>query len=177
VSSVATMTPIELAGLVGNHLATHRIDVVLSGGACVAHYSKNKYVSTDLDFVNAGFASRGKIRAAMVEIGFEEKSRYFRHPDTEYLVEFPPGPLGVGDESVSEIVDLKTRTGTLRIISPTDCVKDRLAGYYHWDDMPCLEQAILVAQANKVDMNDLARWSKREGNADKFATIRKRLEK
>jgi hypothetical protein len=169
------MNPIELAGFVCEHLAKRGIGVVLSGGACVAHYSNGKYVSMDLDFVNEGFVKRATITAAMAEIGFAERRRYFRHPDSEYLVEFPPGPLGVGEEKVRQVLDLKTRTGTVRIISPTDCVKDRLAGYYHWDDLPCLEQAILVAQANDVDLDDLARWSEREGKAKEFAAVRAKL--
>jgi hypothetical protein len=101
----------------------------------------------------------------------------FKHPDTEYLVEFPPGPLGIGEEQVSKIVTVKTRMGAVRILSPTDCVKDRLAGYYHWGDRPCLEQAILVAHANAINLDELARWSKREGEAEEFEAIRKRLTK
>ena len=139
------------------------------------HYSKGKYVSMDLDFVNTAFAKWDKIKTAMTEIGFQEDNRYFRHPDTECLVEFPPGPLGVGDEQVGEIVEIKTRVDTFRIISPTDCMKDRLAGYYHWDDMPCLEQAILVAPENPVDLNEIERWSRREGKGDQFKQIRERL--
>jgi len=175
VIAIADMSPMELAGFVGQHLSGRGIDVVLSGGACVAYYSDGKYVSMDLDFVNAGFAKRARIKAAMAEIGFEEESRYFKHPDTEYFVEFPPGPLGVGEEQVSKVVTLKTRTGTVRIISPTDCVKDRLAGYYHWGDMPCMEQAILVALSNRVNIHELARWSEREGKAEEFEMFRKRL--
>jgi hypothetical protein len=95
VSVTAEMSPIELAGLIGEHLSKRGIDVVLSGGACVEHYSEGKYVSMDLDFVNAGFSKRDRIKAAMKEIGFEEKNRYFKHSNTTYLVEFPPGPLGV----------------------------------------------------------------------------------
>lgn len=176
-TAITDMSPMELAGLIGEHLSKRGINVVLSGGACVAYYSEGKYVSMDLDFVNAGFAKRDRIKAAMVEIGFEEKSRYFKHPDTEYLVEFPPGPLGVGEEPVGKIVTLKIGTGTVRIIAPTDCVKDRLAGYYHWGDMPCLEQAIMVAQANEVDVDELARWSEREGRSEEFEAVRKRLTK
>jgi hypothetical protein len=177
VITVADMTPIELAGFVGSHLSKQGINVVLSGGICVAYYSKGKYVSMDLDFVNASFAKRDKIKTAMAEIGFNEDNRYFRHPDTEYLVEFPPGPLGVGDEQVGEIVEIKTRTGTFKIISPTDCVKDRLAGYYHWDDMPCLEQAVLVACENQINIKEIERWSKKEGKGDKFEQFQGRLKR
>lgn len=173
--AVAKMTSIELAGFVGDHLGRRGINVVLSGGTCVAYYSKGKYVSMDLDFVNVAFTKRDKIKAAMAEIGFREDKRYFRHPDTEYLVEFPPGPLGFGDEQVGKIIEIKTRAGTCRIISPTDCVKDRLAGYYHWDDRPCLEQAVLVARKNRIDLDEIERWSASEGKRSLFQQIRERL--
>ena len=175
--AVSDMTPTDLAGYVGSHLERQGVNVVLSGGSCVTYYSNGKYVSMDLDFVNAGFARRQVIEVAMAQIGFVQRNRYFKHPDNEYLVEFPPGPLGVGDGQVGEIVDIETAAGTFRAISPTDCVKDRLAGYYHWDDLQCLEQARWVAQANDVDLEEIARWSGREGKAEVFAEIRPTLQR
>jgi hypothetical protein len=176
VITIAEMTPTELAGFIGDHLGTRGIDVVLSGGACVAYYSEGKYVSMDLDFVNAASTSYTKIHAAMTELGFQERNRYFTHSDTEYLVEFPSGPLGVGDEQVGEIVEIETRAGTFRIISPTDCVKDRLAAYFHWNDLPCFEQAVMVARENKIDFVEVERWSENEGKADLFQRFLKRLD-
>jgi len=162
------MTPTELAGFVGHHLGKKGIDVVLSGGACVAFYSEGKYVSLDLDFVNASMTNFVKIRAAMKEIGFQERNRYFIHPDTDLFVEFPSGPLAVGDERVRNIVEIGTPAGTFRIISPTDCVKDRLAAYYHWNDLPCLEQATMVAKENEVDLDEIKAWSENEGRVEQF---------
>lgn len=99
----------------------------------------------------------------------------FKHPQTPFLIEFPPGPLGVGDEPVKQIDEISTSTGIVRIISPTDCVKDRLAWYYHGNDTECLEQAVLVAQDNDVDLKEVQRWSKAEGMIDAFLIIKKRL--
>ena len=175
--AVAEMTAIELAGHVGDHLGKRSINVVLSGGTCVAHYSSGRYVTMDLGFVVVGFARRDRIVAAMAEIGFHEDNRYFRHPDTEYVIEFPPGPLGVGADVVGEIIEIKTGAGAFKIISPTDCVKDRLAGYYHWDDLPCLEQAVLVAQQNHIDLAEIERWSTSEEKERTFQQIRERLRK
>lgn len=158
--SIKKMTNAELAAFVESRLREKGIDVVLSGGACVSIYSEGKYVSMNLDLVNARFAMRREIRAVMQEIGFHEEGRHFRHPDTEFLVEFPPGPLAVGQEPVKKVDEINLATGVLRIISPTDCVKDRLAGYYHWNDLQCLEQASLVAEANKIDLPEIERWSK-----------------
>ena len=41
---------------------------------------------------------------AMQEIGFEESTRNFKHYDSQYFVEFPPGPLTIGAEAVEEII-------------------------------------------------------------------------
>lgn len=129
----------------------------------------------DLDFVNAGFAKRSLIRGAMESLGFREEGRHFRHPDTPILIEFPAGPLGIGDEPVKQIVELETGVGTLRILSPTDCVKDRLSWFYHGGDTECLEQAVFVAQDNDIDLKEVERGSKAEGKGEAFAQIRARL--
>ena len=47
--------------------------------------------------------------------------------------------IGIGEESVRQIDEITTSTGVVRIISPTDCVKDRLSWYYHGNDKECLE--------------------------------------
>lgn len=175
--AIRDMTRLELAGLVSSEFQKNHIDVVLSGGSCVSIYSEEKYVSLDLDFVNAGFTKRNRIRDVMKSLGFHEQNRHFRHPDTDLLVEFPPGPLGVGEEPVKQIDELETEAGVLRIISPTDCVKDRLTWWYHDNDTECLKQAILVAQNNQIDIEEIERWSKGEGKLDQFKRIREKLEK
>jgi len=144
--TVNKMTQAELAAYVQSHLQTKGISVILSGGAAVAIYTENKYVSADIDLVNVNFVNRKKIVEAMKEIDFNEKNRYFIHPDTKHIVEFPPGPLSVGEEPVKRIIEIKFSTGLLRVISETDCVKDRLAAYYFWNDQQSLAQAILVAK-------------------------------
>ncbi len=162
--SISRMTQAELAAYVQSHLETKGIKVILSGGAAVAIYSENKYVSADIDLVNAYNVERKKIAAAMQEIGFYEENRYFKHPDTKHIVEFPPGPLSVGDEPVKNINEIKFSTGILRVISETDCVKDRLAAYYFWKDQQSLHQAILVAKNSHIIFNEIKRWSRASGN-------------
>lgn len=172
---ISDMTRLQLAALVSSAFQKNGINVVLSGGSCVSIYSEEKYVSLDLDFVNAAFTKKDRIRETMESLGFHEENRYFRHPDTDLLVEFPPGPLGVGAEPVKQIDELKTKTGVLRIISPTDCVKDRLTWYYHEGDTECLRQAVLVANRIAIDLKEIERWSKVEGKSDLFKQVRKQL--
>jgi len=109
------------------------------------------------------------------EIGFYEKNRYFKHPETEIFIEFPSGPLAIGNELVTDIIKIETDTGILNILSPTECFKDRLAAYYFWNDRQSLDQAILVSTKNDVDMNEIRRWSIKEDEVIKFNIFRKRL--
>jgi len=158
-------------------LQKNNINVVLSGGSCVSIYSQEKYVSMDLDFVNMAFTKPARIKAVMESLGFHEENRYFRHPDMDIVVEFPPGPLGVGEEPVKQIDEIQTGAGVLRIISPTDCVKDRRIWYYHDKDTECLRQAVLVARNNSIDLREIKRWSKVEGKSHEFQGIKDQLRK
>jgi hypothetical protein len=54
-------------------------------------------------------------------------------------------------------------------------VKDRLAAYYHWKDLQCLDQAVLVAADNDVDLDEIQRWSKHEGMLEEFIKIKVKL--
>jgi len=128
--SIQEMTQAEAGAFVQSHLREKGILVVLSDGASVAIYTNGKYVSQDLDLINVYSVNRRAIRQAMNEIGFNEDGRYFKHPNSQFIVEFPPGPLTVGEEPVKQVDEIRLATGILRIISPTDCVKDRLAAYY-----------------------------------------------
>ena len=172
---IQEMTQIELAAYVQTRLRRKGIEMILSGGASVAFYSSNQYVSFDLDLVNAYFAKSQDIREIMQLLGFAEKGRYFVHPDTQFFVEFPPGPLAVGKEPVKKINEHQLETGKLRVISPTDCVKDRLLGYFYWNDRQSLEQAILVARAHPIEIEELERWAIVEGKQEVFKAVQSRL--
>ncbi len=158
----------ELAAYISTHLKKNGIEVVLTGGSCVSIYSENKYISMDLDFVEMSFYKRKEIKRILTEIGFQEENRYFKNPESDFLVEFPPGPLAIGSEPIKGIITLEFETGNLRLISPTECVKDRLAGFYFWNDRQSLEQAILVASNNQINMNEIRKWSMKEGEEKKF---------
>lgn len=165
---ISKMTQAELAAYIDSHLREHGIHVVLSGGASVAVYSEHKYVSKDLDFIAQFSLNTKTVKKAMLELGFENKGKYFYHPQTPYFVEFIAGPPAVGQDPIEKIHEILMETGTLRIISPTDSVKDRLAAFYHWGDRQALEQAILVAQSAIVNLNSIEAWSKREGKAAEY---------
>jgi hypothetical protein len=168
------MTLGELAAHVCAHLKAHDIEVVLTGGACVMLYGDGNFVSYDLDFVERISAGRRRLKAVLAEIGFIERARYFRHPQSEFFLEFPAGPLAVGGEPPGEIRVLTFATGELLALSPTDCVKDRLAAFFHWNDRQCLEQALQVAKSAEVDLAEIEGWSVREGQEVKFRDFKER---
>ena len=167
----------EFAILISDYLSKNGVDTVLSGGACVSIYTKNKYISYDLDFVLLSSEDQKKVRQVLAEIGFYEEKRYFKHKDSEYFLDFVSPPLSVGSEPVKKITEIKKGKRTLKLLSVTDCVKDRLAAYYHWEDRQALEQAILVCRNNNVDLKEVERWSKNEGMSDKYKMFKDYLEK
>lgn len=170
---LAEMKVEELAGLLCQALRDAGITVTLTGGACVAIWSEGKYVSHDLDFIEEGPVPRRRVRDVLKALGFEAEGRHFIHPDVKFIVEFPTGPLMVGDQRVERFSERDTPAGKLRLLTPTDCVKDRLAAFYHWKDLQSLEQAVLVAKAQDVDLKDVRQWSTSEGCEEKFEVFQR----
>jgi hypothetical protein len=165
----------DLAIFLCDHLANHGIETVLSGGACVSIYTKNKFLSYDLDFVLIDSSHKKRIRKILEKIGFRSEGRHFHHSDTPFIVEFLSPPLSVGEEPVKKIQTIEENERKLKLLSPTDCVKDRLAAYYHWNDRPSLEQAVMVSLAQTVDLKEIERWSSNEGMKDKYPTYLEEL--
>lgn len=163
----------DLAALICSTLERYEVRVVLSSGSVVTIYSNNAYQSHDLDFIQTGLARRTD--AAMEELGFARQGRHWVHSQTPYLVEFPPGPVQVGDTIVTEFAELPTRLGVLRLLAPTDCVMDRLAAFYHWNDRQCLEQALAVTRRHAIDLERVEKWSRAERAEAKFREFSERL--
>jgi hypothetical protein len=174
---IAKMSMEELAAYDCSKLEEKGIETVLSGGSCVEIYSQGRYTSDDIDLIDRFNGGHTAIRQVMIDMGFREHNRYFVHEETEYFIEFPRGPLGVGDAPVHDIATREEETGILKLLTPTDCIKDRLAAYYHWDDLQSLEQAVCVAQQNVFDMEAIEVWSANEKMSDKFMDFQKRLGK
>ena len=164
---------VELASYINSHLESQGIFVTVSGGSAVQIYSNGLYTSKDIDMVDMYDESSNKIKKAMEEIGFIQEAKikkYFKHPDSEYYIEFPLGPLGVGDEDISieQTKTIKTEYGVVRILSATDSLKDRLSGYIFFKDKQNLAQAkdIIKVQKDNIDFDDLERWLKNEKRED-----------
>lgn len=142
------------------------IDAVLVGGACVSIYSHNRYQSYDLDF--ATYHELKLIEKILGQLGFRRTARCFSHPDCPYLIDFVNPPIAIGHESIRSFEILKTTAGSLTLLTPTDCVKDRLSAFFHWNDEQALEQALVVAKACTINLN-IKRWAEVEGYQEKLS--------
>jgi len=165
---ITKMTTIEeLAAFVCTELHKNGIDSFLSGGAVVSIYTKNEYESYDLDFIS--HADRKKIKKIMIDLGFNlNKTRHFTHPNTKIFVEFPGSALKVGDSLITEFSELKNSYGTLKLLTPTDCVLDRLAAYFHWNDLQSLDQAVAVSKNYPVNIKKIKKWAHDERMEEKL---------
>jgi hypothetical protein len=139
------------------------IDNVLVGGAVVSIYSEGAYRSGDLDFVLTALFTKG-LPEAMKEIGFQKKGgRHFVHPECRHLfVEFPSSFLEIGDDNNIIPDEVEIEAVKIKILSPTDCVKDRLSSYIHFKARECLDQAVLVAKKHPVKLKSIEDWCKNE---------------
>ncbi|GHC44433.1 hypothetical protein [Roseibacillus persicicus] len=162
------------------HLQKAGIETVLVGGAVVAIYTEGLYQSGDLDMVPDEF-ERKRIEEVLTAIGFEARAgRYFGHPQCEHLlVEFPKGPVELGEEFPVTPAEELVSGEILKILSPTDCVKDRLAGYIHWQTRDTFDQAVLVCkkQAERIDWSVLKNWCKREGALGAYEELEKAVQR
>ncbi len=163
----AKSTRLELAAIITQALEKSGIQAVLVGGAVVSIYTENEYESKDLDFIS--LSDHKKITKVMEELGFEREGKNFFHPLTELSVEFPSGPIGIGDR-VPIKPEGKVKVGKIYVtlLSPTQSVMDRLAWFYFNNDRQCLDQAVLVAIKQSIKINEVKEWSREEKMENKF---------
>jgi len=173
---INVLTRAELAALVVTTLAAAGIDVVLVGGSCVCVYTNERFGSFDLDFVDMSYARKKEIAAALAEIGFAPRgaSKYFEREGCQWSIEFPSAPLAIGHEQITRerVAEVETAAGTIRLLSPTDCIKDRLLWWYLENDGQCWEQALDIARNHKIKWSNLKAWHQGEGYIDEFNTFR-----
>lgn len=163
------------AALVCDALAGLNIVVCLTGRGCVAVWTDTDMAAGSLEFVEQGLVRRSLISDMLTELGFIEANGQFEHPGMPWAVEFPSGPQMVGDQRIARAAELETPVGTLRLLSPTDCIKDRLAAFIYWSDKAALDQAVQVARAQSVDLAELHSWADSEGGGDAYQVFREAL--
>jgi len=165
ITARSTLTEVAIAVARARELAD--IPAVLTGGACATIYSKGAYMSSDLDFILRG-GTRKLVDEAMAAIGFTRKADHYVHRTSRFFVEFPRGPLAIGDDFDIAPVKLKIGRAAIQALSATDSCRDRLAAFYHWSDRQSLEVAVEIAVRQTISLPAIRRWSEHEGYALKY---------
>lgn len=111
---------------------------------------------------------------SLKEIALLVCSQLKRDGISDFFVEFPSPPVAVGNKPLKRFNEIETKSGYLKLLTPTQCVMDRLAAYYYWNDRQSLEQAILVAKNHEIDFDEIEMWSDEEGMKGKYDEFKKR---
>lgn len=162
-------TPIvELAAILAKHLQNHGVEVVLVGGLAVEIYTENLYLTKDIDMVNTNYQKPSYLHKVMSELGFHKQGRVYINETTDITVEFPPGPLAVGNNLITNTTVAKTKQGEIPILHVRDVVIDRLAAFIHWQDRQSLIQAVGVMLKHNLKPKDFKEFLIVEGNLSNY---------
>lgn len=165
----AVCTALENAGIVA----------VLTGGSAATYYVPTVYQSRDADFILRYDVGLQDVVPVLEAIGFRPgKSRDFEHPNVQYTVEFPRGPLAIGSDLVTSWASERRGDQILHVLTPTDVVRDRFLHYYAWSDLSAYSAALSIADAmrDRVDWGLFEAWARREAEADRRYEL-KRLDR
>ncbi len=135
---------------------------VLVGGSAATFYVPDAYVSGDADFVIQLSPDARAAAAAMRELGYELRGSIYFHGQNPYTVEFPPGPLAIGEDRAIVPVTVRRGEQLLHVLSPTDVVRDRLLWYLAYGDPNGLRVATDVASRVTVHDQVVRSWVESE---------------
>ena len=141
-------------------------------------YSEGAYKSGDLDFVLETYLSKHLPRV-LKDIGFERRDgRHYKHPECKHLfIEFQNPPVGIGEDTRIKPTARAIDGVKIKIFSPTDCIRDRLASYIHFKTQDGLEQALLVARKQPFNLNKVKKWCISEGGSEEFSDFVRELKR
>ena len=145
-----------------------RVTAVMMGGSAATYYAPEAYQSKDIDFIITMHSPGGQ--DALAALGYRPSGDYYLHAESPFPLEFPAGPLMVGDERIERWDTSRRRDEVLHVLTPTDSCRDRLAAFMFWNDFSALDQALAVygARRDDTDLKLIGRWCRRAGHADKY---------
>ncbi len=122
----------------------------------------------DVDFVLSEETPVHVLDRALNPLGFQRNRDHWVHAKLPFYVEFPRGPLGIGEDfKIRPVWKGKSGSRTLAL-SATDACRDRLAAYYHWNDRQSLGVAVAIAMHNRIRLATVKQWSLGEGHGDRY---------
>jgi hypothetical protein len=159
----------EVAFTVCTELQRVGVTAVLTGGSAATIWSAGTYQSHDCDFIIRFHEKDAPAEETLRRLGYSEHGGTYRHNANIFTLEFPLGPLSVGDEILTEWDTLRKGDLLLHILTPTDSCRDRLAAFYHWRDFSSLSVAVAIALRNEIDLGRIKSWSEKEKASEQYA--------
>lgn len=159
------------------YLKSKNIDSVLVGGGVATIYSQGQYMSGDLDFVMGWGNSHKQIQKALEEIGFFRTGTIYRHPQTTFSLDFSSPPVDIGLGNDPEINEEIFDGQRIQILSPTECVKDRLNKYVHFKDQSAMQAALAVANKTPIALERIKQFCKENNFTESFDEFIRQLRK
>ncbi len=158
----------DAAAAICGQLEACGFDPILVGKSCAAIYSTKIMKPDCIEFVISEYMV-DEIEMVMKSLGYSHIGhRTYSGKKTPFQVSFQPPPICVGDNIVDSTGSIKTQKGMLKLLSPTDCARQRLAAYYRFGEPDALDDAVAVAMSHTLDMKLIEKWSHWEWASDKF---------
>ncbi len=158
----------DVAAAVGDVLRRSGVRAVLTGGACADLYAEGASPSFDVDFILLGIYPADLLDRALGSLGFQRRRDRFVHRRLPFHVEFPAGPLGIGQDSKIRPVLHRRRGAETLALSATDTCRDRLAAFYFWNDRQSLAAAVAIALRRRVSFRKIREWSRTEEQVGRY---------
>jgi len=134
---------------------------VLIGGLALSYYTREVYFTADIDLA---CVDRDALDAALREIDFVKKGRYWVHEGLDLAVEAPASEL-VGEDAPRETVEIE---GGLRcvVIGLEDLIVDRMNACKHWkSEVDCeMTELLVVRYREELDWAYLEKRAARKEN-------------
>ncbi len=125
----------------------------------------------DADFVLSGSPTVDDLDRTLGTLGFRRRGSRYVHGRVPFFVEFPRGPLGIGEDIRIRPIWRSHHGAKTLALSATDSCRDRLAAYYHWSDRQSLTAAVAIALRHRVALRKIRKWSLREGHPNGYAAF------
>jgi hypothetical protein len=170
-----TCTIEEFWMYVAANLKKSGFDTILVGGGVATIYSDGAYMSGDIDLVMASMMqSSGDVGKALNEMGFNKKrQRSYSKEGCRFTIDVSSFPVTIGEDYIAEksLKEAIYNGESVKMLSSTDCILDRLNKAYHYADETAFDAAVEVAkrQPYKIErIKEFCHANKMTGLFDRF---------
>jgi hypothetical protein len=151
----------DFASLLTEYFAEKKIKPIVVGGLSVEIYTRNDYMTHDIDFISDGWHMFDEV---LTKIGFTRTEREWYHAEAEIAIEVPSSNLY---GSYEKVIELHLPNGRkLYVIGIEDIIIHRLEGIFfaNYEDSPDYEWAyrmFLIHKDSNIDVNYLTSEAKK----------------